>query len=240
MQDIGALIQEIQQGNEKLREELLASQMDFVLKYSSFLCKRKLDWQNDDELSIALMAFNKAIDTFNPSLGNSFFSYSRLLIKNSLIDYFRKQRKDLFVQLAPDSGDGSSFAEDRVSQEAFLLEEENRERAYDVQRFKEILEQFGLSLQDLPGRSPRHFDTRDKLKEIVLKTCRDQELVERIYRQKRLPLKEIQILTGEKRKLLEKWRKYLLAMILISTHYELESLSIYIWGKGVLPRNEKS
>jgi len=233
LQNFAALIQEIQQGNEKLREELLASQKDFISRYSSFLCKRKLDWQNDDELSIALMAFNKAIDNFNPSLGNSFITFSRVLIKNSLIDYFRKQRKEQFVQLAPGNGENSSLVEDKVSNEAFFLEEENRERAYEVQRFKEVLEQFGLSLQDLLHRSPRHFDTRAKLKEIVRKTCCEEELIARIYRQKRLPLKEMQILTGEKRKLLEKWRPYLLAMILISTHNELESLSIYIWGKEV-------
>ncbi len=233
MQNFAALIQEIQQGNEKLREELLSSQKDFISRYSSFLCKRKLDWQNDDELSIALMAFNKAIDNFNPSLGNSFITFSRVLIKNSLIDYFRKQRKEQFVQFSPSNRENSSLVEDKVSNEAFFLEEENRERAYEVQRFKEVLEQFGLSLQDLLHRSPRHFDTRAKLKEIVRKICCEEELIARIYRQKRLPLKEMQILTGAKKKLLEKWRPYLLAMILISTHNELESLSIYIWGKEV-------
>lgn len=236
MYDFAALIQEIQQGNETLREELLASRKDFILSYSSFLCKRKLDWQNDDELSIALVAFNKAIDSYNPSLGKSFTSFSKLLIKNSLIDYFRKQRREMCVQLTPDTGESSFYTENKLSREAFFMEEENRERAYEVQRFKEILGQFGLSLQDLLRQSPKHFDTREKLKEIVRKTCGENDLIDRIYRKKRLPLKEMQILTGEKKKLLGKWRVYLLAMILISTHDELGSLSVYIWGKELLPR----
>lgn len=236
MQDFAALIREIQQGNENLREELLASHKDFILKYSSFLCKRKLDWQNDDELSIALVAFNKAIDSFNPALGKSFTAFSKVLIKNSLIDYFRKQRNELPAQPVPDTGESSFYLENVRSHEVFFLEEENRERAYEIQRFKEILGHFGLSLQDLLRRSPRHFDTREKLKEIVRKTCSENDLIGRVYRNKRLPLKEMQILTGEKKKVLGKWRAYLLAMILIATHDELESLAAYIWGKDVLPK----
>ena len=236
MQDFTALIREIQQGNENLREELLASQKDFILKYSSLLCKRQLDWQNDDELSIALVAFNKAINSYNPALGKSFTAFSKVLIRNSHIDYFRKQRKELPAQPVPDAGEISFYTENAKSYEAFFIEEENRERAYEIQRFKEILGHFGLSLQDLLRGSPKHFDTREKLKEIVRKTCRENDLISRIYRYKKLPLKEMQILTGEKKKVLGKWRAYLLAMILISTHNELESLATYIWGKDVLPK----
>ncbi len=237
MQDIATLIQEIHKGNETLREELLASRKNFIARYSSFLCKRKLDWHNDDELSIALIAFNKAIDSFNPSLGNNFTTFSRMLIKNSLIDYFR-QNKEQFIQLAYDPRKESLPGEYRVSPELYFNEEENQERAYEIQRFKEILRQFGLSLQDLLRRSPRHFDTREKLKEVVRKTCREKALIKRIYQQKKLPLKEMQILTGVKKKMLGKWRTYLLSLIIISTHDELESLSVYLWGSGVL--NEKS
>ncbi len=76
MQKISAVIQEIQQGNEHLREEFLTSRKEFIRRYASFVCKTQLDWHNDDELSVALIAFNKAVDTFNPTAGKSSTSTS--------------------------------------------------------------------------------------------------------------------------------------------------------------------
>jgi hypothetical protein len=50
-----------------------------------------------------------------------------------------------------------------------------------------------------------------------------------IHKYKRLPLKEI---TGARRGFLDKWRKYLLSLIIILTHGEMDSLAEYIRGKG--------
>lgn len=38
----------------------------FITKVSSKICSRYLTWDKDDELSIALIAFNEAIDNFDP------------------------------------------------------------------------------------------------------------------------------------------------------------------------------
>lgn len=47
------------------REKFIEENRDFVYKIASSICKRRLSWQNDDELSIALIAFNKAIETYD-------------------------------------------------------------------------------------------------------------------------------------------------------------------------------
>ena len=117
-----------------------------------------------------------------------------------------------------------------ASLDSYLLELEQRERAYEIERLKKLLPQFGLTLAVLVQNSPRHNDTRDRLKAIALRAAEEDVLVERIYRDKKLPLKEIQLLTGAKRKLLEKWRRYLLSLILIASSEELEGLAEYIWG----------
>lgn len=80
------------------REKFISENKSFIYKVASSICKRKLEWENDDELSIALIAFNKSIDTYNEDKGN-FFSYAKMLIKNALIDYFRKQSKTINVYL---------------------------------------------------------------------------------------------------------------------------------------------
>jgi len=44
-------------GDTLVREELIRSHKVFIAKVSSKICNRYLTWDNDDELSIALLAF---------------------------------------------------------------------------------------------------------------------------------------------------------------------------------------
>jgi RNA polymerase sigma factor len=227
--DLSSEIREMK-GNEALRERYIASQKEAVRRYASHICRRHLDWSNDDELSIALMAFNAAIDTYDPASGSSFAAYSRLLIRHSLVDYFRKQGKagqEVFLS-------GEEPAQDPENTGAwgrYQQELERRERVYDIQFFIETLAEFKLSLDDLVQLSPRHGDTRDRLKGIALKVASQDKLVKTIYKRKRLPLREIAALTGTPRKFLEYWRKYLLSLVIVLTREELASLADYIKGR---------
>lgn len=236
MQEISTIIREIQQGNEQLREDFLISQKEFIRKYASYICKTRLDWHNDDELSVALIAFNKAVDTYAPALGRSFNGYAKALIRNSLVDYFRSCQNVASGgrNTLNDIEESLNRLQIAASLNSYLLELEQKERAYEIERLKEILCEFGLTLAELVQNSPHHRDTRDRLKDIALKTAGERALIERINREKRLPLKEIQLLTGAKRKLLERWRRYLLSLILIAGSEEVEGLAEYIWGKGAL------
>ncbi|OWZ84378.1 sigma factor [Natranaerobius trueperi] len=51
------------------------------------------EWENDDELSIALLAFNEAINHYDLTSEKKFKNYSRMLIKSRLIDFFRKESR---------------------------------------------------------------------------------------------------------------------------------------------------
>ena len=232
MHDVEKVIREIRQGNESMREELIASYNTFIYKYTSFICKRKLDWANDDELSIALIAFNKAIDKFETDREHSFQAYARTLIKNSLIDYFRKQPDCRPVFLTASGVNGQPTREElEISLDYYAKDLENRDRAFELQLFKEELSSFGLILTELPALSPSHRETREYLNAAAQKIACNEELVREIYRNKKLPLKEIQVLTGVTKKNLERWRKYLVTLIIILTNPDLGILAEYIQGK---------
>ncbi len=235
MQNVTSVIDEIQQGNEQLREEFISSHREKIRQYASFVCKRQLEWQNDDELSISLIAFNRSIDSFDPGHGKGFFPYARFLMKNSLIDYFKSQGKKgnpYTVPLPMEDGEHvTSPALAAASRQEFEKELERREKAYEIALFKEVLGEFSLTLHELVESSPRHGDTRKMLKETACRVGADADLVSRIYQEKKLPIKEIQILTGLKRKSLEKWRRYLLSLVIVRTYPELDELGEYLWGK---------
>lgn len=220
----------IQEGDEQVREEFINSQKEFIRSFASFVCHRKLDWHNDDELSISLIAFNRAIDTFNPAAGKNFITYARVLIRNNLIDYFRSQQhgtgeKNIVVNELSDQVDTIA------SLRQHTLDADNLDRAYEIEVFKEILEECGVTIETLAKHSPRHRDTRENLKNIALKINCNEALKKRILKERRLPVKEIQALCGANRKFLDKWRKYILSLVIIAAHSDLEIMANYIWGK---------
>ena len=232
MHEAEEAVKRIQQGNESLREDFIESQKAFIFKYTSFICKKNLNWANDDELSIALIAFNKAIDRFENGRGLNFLIYARVLIKNSIIDYFRRQPGLQAVSLEA-SDSRPQPGEEEISIKHYSRELENRDRVFEIELFMEELSRFGISLAELPGLSPKHGETRKFLKSMAGRIARDEELVQKIYRDRKLPMKEIQLLTGTNRKSLDRWRKYLLVLVIILANPDLEMLAGYIKGEEV-------
>jgi len=57
---------------------------------------RYVAYGQDDELSIALMAFVEAIRSYDVSKGN-FLSFSQNVIKRRIIDYYRKEKNTAWL-----------------------------------------------------------------------------------------------------------------------------------------------
>lgn len=228
MDDTNAIIHRIQNGEDELRESFLESNREFIRRCASSICKRPLDWNNDDELSISLIAFNKAIDSFDITSSKSFAAFAKMLIKNSLVDHFRTTSKNgllfsySFEEQEPAAAQSATYS---------VHTAENGELGYEIEFFKDILEDFGLTLKDLTRNSPNHRKTRENLKDIAKQAGNQKQLVRSIYSSKKLPLQQIHELTGARRKTLEKWRRYLLSLIIIYTSEDLKGVAEYIWGK---------
>ncbi|MCX7694207.1 MAG: RNA polymerase sigma-I factor [Caloramator sp.] len=206
------------------REKFIEENKNFVYKIASSICKRRLSWENDDELSIALIAFNKSIETYDNKKGN-FFSYAKVIIKNSLIDYFRKSTKNISVYL----GDEELITfETKNSMEKYEIEEENKIRAQEIAYFTLKLKEYGISFSDLVNNSPKHKDTREELINVAFLVSRENQIVERLIKTKQLPIKQICLLTAKSEKFIEKWRRYLIALILILTDSDLMYIKSYL------------
>lgn len=229
MREIDA-IRDIQAGDEPLREQFISSRREFIRRYASFVCRRSLDWRNDDELSVALISFNRALNSFDPSAGKSFAAYARLVIRNSLIDHIRHRAVGPTIDpLAID--DSGSDADAQAALRRYELDRARADWAVEVERLRELLAGYTITLDELAAQSPRHRDTREHLKSIACQIAERPEIIDRIRRTQRLPVLEIQAVTGVRRKLLERWRKYLVSLIIILTDADLEYLAEYIWGK---------
>lgn len=216
-------------GDTLAREEIIRFHKAFIAKVSSKICNRYLTWDNDDELSIALSAFNEAIDSFNPYAGASFHSFVHTVIRRRLVDYFRKESKHQHLSLSPMNLEDEELSryELDTSQEQYQENENEAVFAEVVEKYVLVLCDYNVTLDDLIIVSPKHKDRKQTLINASLALSNNHGLMAHLKTYKLLPIKELELLTGIKRKVLEKGRKYLIALALILSEPEFYALKIF-------------
>jgi len=210
-------LQSAKNGDPLIREDLISSHKAFIARVSSKACGRYLSWDNDDELSIALLAFDEAIDNFDPEGGASFQSFVQMVIRRRLVDYFRKEGKNQHLSLSPmDLEDEELSRYDIDTSLEQYRENENQEFfAQVLEHYVRVLCDYNVTLDDLFKVSPKHRERKQILTRAALALSNSPELMEQLQTHRLLPIKELELLTGIKRKALEKGRKYLIALALI-------------------------
>jgi len=101
------------------------------------LCKRPLEWGQKDELSIALIAFNSAIDSYDARKQVPFLPYAKVVIQNRLKDFFRKSsRLSLEVPFESENVEGKIISPAEI-QAAW---DDYRDRTIEDERQDELAE----------------------------------------------------------------------------------------------------
>lgn len=214
------------------REKLLQLAKKHIALVASHTAGRALNWENDDELSISLIAFNEAIDTYDPNKGSSFWGYASMVIRHRLIDYFRQEahwQKRLPLTTQGEDVNLEVLAkETELALEAVRQAEEAEARAEMVKAFEKSLGEFNISLRDLTKNSPKHRDTRENLLRIAVTLVKQPELQNQLLRSKQLPIKELMNQTGQSRKVLERGRRYIIALCLILSKPEFRPMREFL------------
>lgn len=214
---------------KKNRDKFIEENKKFIYNTAYKTCKRNLDWTNDEELSIALIAFNNACNSYSENKGN-FFSYTSIIIKNSLIDFFRKS-KNIPYLLFDDTNseiDGENYLDYKASLNQYEVDLENQKRAEEISLFSKELEKYKLTFNDLVKSSPSHIDTRNQLLTIALTCTNNDDILSYIMDKHLLPVSQIALLTGTRKKYIEKWRRYILTLILILSSEEYPYIKSYL------------
>lgn len=225
----------IQQGDQSLLNETIASYKPFIAKTVSSVCKRYIH-ETDDEFSIGLIAFNEAIEKYLPERGNSLLSFAEVLIKRRVIDYIRKQTKYQhisydFDNAANDDESSGTTIVNELSFEEYKRKKEENIRKEEIIQFSTLLKTFDLSFIDLAEHSPKHADARKNAIMIARILVEDEKLRTSLLETKRLPIKQLEEMVNVSRKTIERNRKYIIAIALILLN-DYIYLKDYI--KGVL------
>lgn len=219
----------------------------FIEEYKPFIAAavekvtgRYVSYGQDEELSIALMAFDEAIINYDQQKGN-FLSFAQNIIRKRLIDYYRKEKKHQVVTYM-----NEYYTEDVDSEEVFdyviaaeeaqnkyYQEEINQLRRQELVQLKEELSIWGLRLDDVAKSSPKHAGTKSSYLDIVKYIIDRPELVKKIKNKQYLPIAEIEEGTKLPRKTIERSRNYVVAAMIILTgdYYCIREFIDWGWKK---------
>lgn len=198
----------------------------FVEEYRPFIaaCAEKtagryMRFGEDDELSIAMIGFVEAIKAFDNTKGN-FLSFSQSIIKRRLIDYYRKEKRHngvISLNGCVDESDGELDLSEAESIERYSDESISEMRRLELEELKRELSGWGISFFDLAEASPKQEKTRRICGEIAGLILSRPDMLKLIMEKRYLPVAEIEKALKISRKIIERSRKYIIAVIIIAT-----------------------
>ena len=223
-----SLLNKARSGDRAARELFIAARRDFVRRVACHCLGRSLAWENDDELSIALAAFDEAISTFDPDRNATFDGYAAAVIRHRLIDHWRREKRHRAQSLeAMREESGCEPVAPGALGAGDSLDPLN-ERAREIADFQLMLAEYGLSFDELARASPRHADTRASLRRAAETLARSPALLARFATKKQIPLQELAEATGLSRKVLERGRRYIVALTVIFAADDLEHIKTHL------------
>ena len=205
--------------DERKREELIRGHEQTILRTASSACHRYVN-KSDDEWSIALCAFSKAVDVYTAEKGD-FLPFAQMLIKRDLIDYYRSQKNTLReVTVAPHVLEGGGEPEEDPSG-VYLAVVKNSQEASDrslrdeILAANELLSDYGFRFFDLTECSPQQDKTRKECAVAIRFMLTDSTLFAALEKTRKLPIKALAAASGVSRKTLDRYRKYIIMAVLI-------------------------
>lgn len=225
--EVESLLQRIHDGESTLRDPLIARCLPFIrsraARYSDV---RPID--QTDEYSIALLAFNDCIDSYQAYKPGSFFAFATTVIQRRLIDHHRQMRRQSralpFSSLADEEGmpfEASLYAAAPGALAADV------EAAEEIARLEERLCAFGLRLEDMHREVPRHTDSRILCVNVARRLLADPGQTADLFASQRLPVAWLSLGTGLHRKTIERNRRFIILLVLLLDS-ELEVVKGYI------------
>ena len=196
-----------------------------VIKAETAKFLGRLPGSDDDEVSIAMIAFHEAVEGYSHARG-AFLRYAAMLMKSRLIDYRRGQRRHQgHASLDAPGTDGGAPAGEALADGSAPVGEERAMRDATRAEIEELSRQmadFGVHLTDVADNCPRQQRTLDACRKALAFAKSDPALMAEFLRTKRLPLAQLAQGSGAARKTLERHRSYLVALLVVySNGYEI-------------------
>ena len=181
---------------ETLEERVISSRKDpqkkdlLIKQFKPFIASviqkrlgKFLAYGVDDELSIGLLAFDEAINSYNINKGK-FLSFSRLVITNRIIDYYRKQSRQSHSTSSYDDTEDDTTASliDKKSVEQFTLQSELEDKKFEIIEYSHELSLWGINFSELERISPKQDNLRMEYINCAKMIANDKNILDELMR----------------------------------------------------------
>jgi RNA polymerase sigma factor len=168
-----------------------------------------------DNLTDAMLAFTHSVQTYNPDNG-AFIQYAAVVIRNRLIDNARKelavQKPLLSLPAGVDEKDVAWAA--GISLQAFDRVEEEKNLRLEIDAVNDEFSQWGFSWATLLKKSPKQERSRRIAMRIAETVRENPGLLADTLETRQLPI--TRLAETFPRKAIEKYRQYIVALIILS------------------------
>lgn len=205
----------IAKNDDREMENLIEEFKPFIASVAQNKVGRFLRYGHDDELTVGMMAFKEAIDSFDNEKGK-FLSFARQVISLRMIDYYRKNKEKnniIYINMSEEEEKIDFGAVKAI--EKHSKENENEERKLEILQYKKELKEWGITFENLVEVSPKQERLRKIYKDIAYHIASNQELMSGLLKTKRLPIKEIEKKLKVHRKKIERGRIYIIALLIV-------------------------
>ncbi len=210
--------------SEEAFERFVNDNKSYILGCASKSLKRFVR-DTDDEWSVALIAFNEALRVYDPAKGE-FGSFAAVVIKRRLMDEERRRiAHDVEIPVGPEVLSGEYGDDDDGEDDEHIAGRikhsgggQSRETAGstplqdEIEAIRSVLGRYGFSFYDLTECSPRSRKTKDACKNAVKLLLEREDLFEKMQRGRNLPIRELCDKSGLSRKLIDRHRRYIIAV----------------------------
>ena len=207
-------------------DKLVKGHMPFIIKTLANLTGRYISIENDEVFSIGLSAFVESVERYDEKRGN-FLSFARLVIESRVKTYLIKENKRIKAEsLEEMMENGHEVGQQETSTgttDAFQEE---------VEVYKQELLKFGLTLEDLADKAPKHADTKANAVEIGRIAGADKPTVELTYKKRKLPIRAVARIASVTEKVVKGSKTFILSALLIFAN-NLPELTKFLSKRGV-------
>jgi RNA polymerase sigma factor len=208
---------ELAKQNKRVLNALILEYTPFIKKSAAFVFFRAQ--QRQEALTEAMLAFVHAVQTYNEGDG-VFINYAGTVIHNRLLDTARRETKiqKRFFSFPFDASNNDENAvelEHEVSRYVYDIAKEKENLRMEITEVNKDFSGWGFNWKLLLKKCPKQERSRRVCFAVVKSIFETPGLIELIIRKRQLPVTELAATMGFSKKILEKYRHYIVAVIVL-------------------------
>ncbi|MDR1147249.1 MAG: hypothetical protein LBK66_01310 [Spirochaetaceae bacterium] len=208
---------ELAKQNKRALNALILEYTPFIKKSAAFVFFKAQ--QRQEALTEAMLAFVHAVQTYNEGDG-VFINYAGTVIHNRLLDAARRETKiqKRFFSIpfgASNNDENSVELKHEVSRHVYDIAKEKENLRMEITEVNKEFSDWGFNWKLLLKKCPKQKRSRRACFAIIKIIFETPGLTELIIRKHQLPVTELAATMGFSKKILEKYRHYIIAVIVL-------------------------